>query len=248
MEKPPVDIDTLTVEEKKELVRADCISVLNSTTLGAPELSFTPTKSLHINAIGIPVLSLPATPRELLTKIHNLDGSLAYTSTRAKRSSENCVLTDADGKPLIGTEYFFGPSKDPFLDRLDVPEGSSQEIKTVSKWTSRNHKILLPNGRTCAWIYKKEKGFGTNGAKGTALIMTLGEKRIAVLVRNDKTRTPGSKSYSAGNGGELLLSEHLGSQDGINEDPVVATVLLMLMKEIDRRRTVQFIMITIAAT
>ncbi|CAO2652052.1 Nn.00g003350.m01.CDS01 [Neocucurbitaria sp. VM-36] len=247
-ERPPIDINTITAEEKKELVTADAISVLSSTTLGASELSFTPVKSLHINAKGVPVLRLPVPPAELITTIHNVDGTLAYSSTRAKRSSGNCVLADAEGKALIGTEYFFGPSKDPKLIRLDVSEGIAEEIKTVSKWTSRNHRFLLPDGRTLAWSYKKEKGFGANGTKGTALVLTLDEKRIAVLIRNEETRTPGSKSCNAGNGGELLLGADIGGIDGINEDLVVATVLLMLKKEVDRRRTVQFMMIAGAAS
>ncbi|KAH7377617.1 hypothetical protein BKA66DRAFT_152667 [Pyrenochaeta sp. MPI-SDFR-AT-0127] len=240
-EKPPVDINRITEQEKKELVIADTVSVLSDTTLGFASGSFIPVKSLHINAKGSPVLRLPLPLAELETTIHNFDGSLAYTSTRAKKSSGNCVLTDADGKALIGTQYFFGPSKDPVLSRLDVAEG--QDIKTVSKWTSRDHKFLLPDGRILAWTYKKEKGFGAQGAKGTALVLTLGDKRLAALVRNDETRTSGSKSCSAGNGGELVLGEDVGGKDGVNEDLVIATCLLMLKKEIDRRRTVQFMMI-----
>ncbi|KAJ4375994.1 hypothetical protein N0V83_001274 [Neocucurbitaria cava] len=252
-EKPPIDINTLTVEEKKDLVSADTISVLSSTTLDASSPTFTPVKSLHINAKGTPVLCLPVPPAELITAIHNPDGSLAYTSTRAKRSSGSCVLTDAEGTALIGTEYFFGPGKDPKLIRLDdVPEGTtaadSQEIKTASNWTSRNHRFLLPDGHTFAWSYKKEKGFGANGFKGTALVLTLGEKRVALLIRNDETRTPGSKSCSAGNGGELVLGSDVGGEVGIDEDLVVATVLLMLKKEVDRRRTVQFMMIASAVS
>lgn len=243
-EKPPIDINTLSNEEKKELITSDAMSIMSSTTLGASELSFTPAKSLHINTKGSPLLRLPTPLRELEVTIHNFDGSLAYTSTRAKRSSGNCVLTDAQGNALIATEYFFGPSKDPFLKRVDVPEGISHEIKTVSKWTSRNHKFLLPDGRTFEWSYKKEKGFGTNGSKGTALVLTLNEKRIAALIRNDETRTTGSKPCSAGNGGELVLGEDIGGKDGINEDLVIATALLMLKKEVDRRRAVQFMMIT----
>jgi hypothetical protein len=140
---------------------------------------------------------------------------------------------------LIATEYFFRPNKDPVLRRLDANEGT-QEIKTVWKWTSHNHKFLLPDGHTLAWTYKKEPGFGTRGAKGTALVLTLGERRITALVRNDDTRTPGSLNTIAGNGGELALGEDVGGKAGLGEDLVVATCLLMLKKEIDRRRAVQF--------
>ena len=242
-EKPPIDIATLSSSEKRELVEADAISVLSSTTtLGISDLLFTPAKTLRIDAKGVAALRLPTPHADLETTIHNFDGSFAYASTREKKSSGNCILSDANGNALIATEYFFGPSKDPVLRRLDVGEGA-QEIKTVSKWTSRNHKFLLPDGRTLAWTYKKEPGFGSRGAKGTALVLTLGERRIAALVRNEDTRTPGSLATSAGNGGELVIGEDVGGKAGIGEDLVVATCLLMLKKEIDRRRTVQFMVI-----
>jgi hypothetical protein len=247
-EKPPTDIDVLTTEEKKELMTADSISITSSTTPGAAELAFAPAKSLYVNTKGIAALRLPTPPAELEITIHNPDGSLAYNSIRAKRSSGNCVLTDSDGKALIATEYFFGPSKDPVLHRLELDENIASNIRTVSKWTSRNHTFLLPDGRTCKWTYKKERGFGAKGTKGTALVLTLGDKRMAVLIRNDETRTSGSKSCSAGNGGELVLGKDVGGKDGIEEDLVVATCLLMLKKEIDRRRTVQFMLIASAVS
>lgn len=247
-DQPPVDINALTTDEKKELITADTVSILSNTTLTASEVAFTASKSLFINTTGIAALRLPIPPSELQITIQNQDANLAYTSTRAKKSSGNCVLADAAGKPLIGTQYFFGPSKDPLLTRLDIEEGVAQPIKTLSKWTSRHHIFLLPDNRSFNWAYRKEPGFGANGAKGTALVLTLGEKRLAALIRNEETRTPGSKSCSAGNGGELVLSDEVGGEDGINEDLVVATCLLMLKKEIDRRRTVQIMMIAGVAT
>lgn len=90
---------------------------------------------------------------------------------------------------------------------------------------------------------KKEKGFGTDGAKRTALVMEVESKRVAVLISNDDTRTLGSKTCSAGNGGELRLGADCGGKMGISEDLVVATCLHMLEKEIDRRRSVDFMMI-----
>lgn len=247
-EKPPVDINTLTTEEKKELITEDAVSILSTTTLGSSDLGFVSAKSLHISTKGVPALRLPLPPKELETIILNFDGSLAYASTRGKRNSGNCVLTDADGKALIKTEYFFGPNKTPVLNRLDIPEGISSEIKTVSKWTSRSHEFLLPDNRVIKWEYQKQKGFGADGAKGTALVLMLGDKRLAALIRNGDTRTSGSKSCSAGNGGELVLGENIGGKEGVNEDLVIATCLLMLKKEIDRRRVVQMMMIAAAVS
>jgi hypothetical protein len=248
IEGPAVDITMLSEQEKKELIIADTASINSSTTLGESEPSFTPAKSFHINTRGIPVLRLPLPPSELEISVHDRDGSTAYTSRRTKRSSGNCVLSDAEGKPLISTTYYFGPSKDPLLSRLDVPEGTTHVIRTTSRWTSRNHTFLLPDGRTLTWRYKKEAGFGTKGAKGTALVLEFDGIRIAALIRNDETRTMGSKSCSAGNGGELVLSELVNGKHGPTEELVIATCLLMLKKEIDRRRTVQFMMISSAVS
>ncbi|KAF2251331.1 hypothetical protein BU26DRAFT_563272 [Trematosphaeria pertusa] len=250
LESPSIDIKQLSEKEKQELIAADAASITSGTTLGAAShLPFQPAKSLHINTKGIPVLRLPLPPSELTITIHNPDGTVAYQSTRERRSSGNCVLTDPDGRELIGTTYFFGPKKDPVLTRLDVGgDGDSNTIKTVSKWTSRSQKFLLPDGRTFDWEYKKEKGFGGEGKKGTALVLTMDGKRIAALIRNEETRTPGSKGCSAGNGGELVLGDEVGGKEGVSEEVVVATCLLMLKKEIDRRRAVQFMMLAAAAS
>ncbi|KAF2032167.1 hypothetical protein EK21DRAFT_61569 [Setomelanomma holmii] len=219
--------------EKKELIIADTVSVTSTTTLGASELSFIPAKSFHITTRGRPVFHLPLPPFELEIVIHSFDGSVAYTSKCTKRSSGNCVLSGADGKSLISTSYFFGPSKDLLLCRLDVAPGTTYEIKTTSKWTSRDHTFSLPDGRTFAWQYKREVGFGAKGTKGTALALVFEGKRFAALIRNDETRTPGSKCCSAGNGGELVLSEHADGKNGLAEEVVIAICLLMLKKEID---------------
>ncbi|OAF98780.1 uncharacterized protein CC84DRAFT_1223526 [Paraphaeosphaeria sporulosa] len=247
-EKPPVDMSMLSDQDKKELVIADTESVVSGITIDGAEAAFTAARSYHIHAKGVPVLRLPAPPSELVTTVSNLDGSIAYQSTRERRSSGNCVLTDAEGHPSIATQYFFGPGKDPVLRRVDVEDGEDNVIKTVSKWTSRAQKFLLRDGRTFDWEYKKEKGFGGQGTKGTALVLTMNGRRIAALIRNEETRTPGSKSCSAGNGGELVLGQEVGGKEGISEELVIATVLLMLKKEIDRRRTVQFMMIAAAVS
>ncbi|KAF2794264.1 hypothetical protein K505DRAFT_407629 [Melanomma pulvis-pyrius CBS 109.77] len=243
VERAPIDLTLLSDNEKRELIAADTASITSGTTLGAPH-SFQPTKSLTINTKGTPALRLPLPSSELQISIHNPDGSVAYLSTRARRSSGNCVLTNAEGREVIGTTYFFGPGRDPVLHLLGGVEGKENDIKTMSKWTSRAQKFVLPDGRTLEWEYKRERGFGGKGKKGTALVLSMQGKRVAALVRNDETRTPGSKSCSAGNGGELVLGELVGATEGVSEEVVVATSLLMLKKEVDRRRSVQIMVIT----
>lgn len=237
---PPLDPSLLSDQDKKELIISDSISITSSTTLGVSTLSFTPAKSLHINTRGIALIRLPTPPSQLETTVHDSDGNIVYTSTRAKRNSGSCVLTDANGAALISTTYYFGPGKDPILHLL---EGVAEDITTVSKWTSRTQNFRLPDGRTFTWSYKREAGFGASGTKGTALVLTLGEKRLAALIRNDETRSPGSRSCNAGHGGELVLGEDVNAKNGLGEDLVVATCLLMLKKEVDFRRTVQMLVV-----
>ena len=247
VEKPPLDIKTLSEDEKRELVEADALSVLSGTTISAADISFTPVKTLHIATRGIPVLRLPLPIKELEIAVLDDNGALAYTSTRAKKSTNNCVLTDAQGTPLIATEYFFGPGRHPVMKRVDVGDGVVHEITTTNKWTKRDVEFVQPDGLAFTWAYKKQKGFGAQGEKGTALVLTLGERRVAALIRNKETRSEGSKSCSAGNGGLLVLGEGLGQKGSISEDMVVATCLMMLKKEIGRRKMVQVMMIAAAS-
>lgn len=67
---------------------------------------------------------------------------------------------------------------------------------------------------------------------------------VALFVRNEETRTPGSGASSAGNGGRLMAD--LGAWD--DEDKmervmvpvlIVTTLIVMLKKEVDRRRAAQ---------
>jgi hypothetical protein len=79
LEQPAIDIKLLSETEKKELVDAETASITSGTTLGAPtsapELAFKPSKSFHINAKGASVIRLPTPPKELVTTIHNFDGT-----------------------------------------------------------------------------------------------------------------------------------------------------------------------------
>ncbi|KAF2703744.1 hypothetical protein K504DRAFT_495291 [Pleomassaria siparia CBS 279.74] len=237
IENVPVDISLLPERERRELVIAETASITNGTTLGASS-SLQPVKSLTISTQGKP-----------LTPAYNTDGSIAYLSDRTQRSLGNCVLTDADKMEVISTTYFWGPGKDPVLHLIGAA-GKNDEIKIASKWTSRAQTFVLPDDRTFEWHYKREKGFvgidqKGDEKKGTALVLTMEEKRVAALIRNDHTRTLGSKSCSAGNGGELILGELAArGKESVSEAVVVATCQPMLKKEVDRRRTVQIGMIS----
>ncbi|KAF2014576.1 hypothetical protein BU24DRAFT_423484 [Aaosphaeria arxii CBS 175.79] len=224
----------LSEKDQKELTIAETASITSDTTLGgASEFIFNPTKSLHIVAQGIGSFRRPGPCSELQINIVNPDSTIAYQSVRPQMWKGNCVLSDAEGRELIATEYFFGPGRDPIIHIIDTV---NSQIKTVSKWFSRTHTFPLPDGRTFTWEYRREMGFGDDGKKGTALVLTLEGRRVAALIRNKKTRTPGTKPCYSGNGGELLLGEEINGKEGISEELVVATCILMLKKEIDRNR------------
>jgi hypothetical protein len=73
--------------------------------------------------------------------------------------------------------------------------------------------------------------------------------RVAQLVRSEAYRTPGTRASTAGNGGRLQMA--LEAEDGrgllVDEVVVVVTCLVML-KEIDRLRTVQIMAMSAAAS
>lgn len=73
-------------------------------------------------------------------------------------------------------------------------------------------------------------------------------QRIAQLVRNETTRTPGTRPSDAGNGGELRIDDAAAAAAGIPEELIVSTLIMMLKKEMDRRRTVQFILLGVLAS
>jgi hypothetical protein len=210
-------------------------------------------KVLLINARGVGLIRLPAPSRELEIAVTDTDGHVVYTSTRAKACSGDAVLSDDTGD-VVATKYFWGPGKDPVMHRLPtsaekhadeaLKPDDGEEIKTKSKWTSRSHVFTLPDGKQFEWRYAKQPA---NERNQKARLLVLCEKldktekrqgrKVAQLVRSDDTRTPGSTKNAAGNGGELTLVD--GCNDILDESIVVATCLLMLKKEIDRRRALQ---------
>lgn len=196
--------------------------------------------------------------KELEVPISDVNGNVVYMSTRATKKSNNAVLSDAGGN-LIATKYFWGPGRDPKMYFVmqnplnkeydgaekngngvisdELPLGD--EIQTKSKWIRSTHQFIMPDGRQFQWHYAKDTNI--NGGYQTEKMLVCREmngkhtgRRIAQLVRNDETRTPGTKKNDAGNGGELIIdmeNAHL-----IEEPVVVATCLMMLKKEVDRRK------------
>lgn len=98
---------------------------------------------------------------------------------------------------------------------------------------------MAPNGSAFVWRYVRSKE-----AEGTLLVLEKKDgsssgpvRRIAQLVRNEHTRPAGTSGCAAGNGGELVFVQ--GAELELDEALIIATCILMLKKEVDRRRAIQ---------
>jgi hypothetical protein len=263
-EPPAYDFKELNPAVHKDLI-ADLRSINSTSTDLTPVTGteFIPSKTLLLNARGIRLIRLPIPSGELEIPITNTNGDIVYLSTRAKRCSGDAVLHDASGKQLLVSKHYFGPGRDPNIRLLDKGAGDEAVVVTRSKWTSRRQEFVLPDGKIFTWRYVREvDAFASTQGKEkrrTHLVLELTDasataneksakgtergKRIAELVRNDEARTPKTRPSDAGNGGELKIDAAFCESVGIREDVVVASCLIMLKKEIDRRRAVQFIIL-----
>ncbi|KAK4866129.1 hypothetical protein LT330_008869 [Penicillium expansum] len=109
----------------------------------------------------------------------------------------------------------------------------------------------MPGDKQFEWEYAKEKR--ADGQKINLIVFRAVEEKkgkiketqrhgIAQLVRGEDSRTPGTSRSSAGIGDELQIDEAALQSLELDEAVIVATCL-MLLKEIDRRRMIQFAMI-----
>ncbi|KAL1956322.1 hypothetical protein VTO42DRAFT_7405 [Malbranchea cinnamomea] len=251
------DDERLSLADKELELKSSAASISTTNTavesLGPENCSFTPGRSFFIGANGVRAIRLPFPSSQLEIPIYHSDGSLAYVSTREKKCSGNAVLSSPKLGDLVSTSYFFGPKRDPVIRLLQSPNSDplQDEIKVTGKWTSRTQSFVAPNGSTFIWRYVRQKGTTSawDCCDGTSRLLVLEKKtdegpvtgpgqRIAQLVRNKHTRPKGTSKSTAGNGGELVLARD--AKLVLDEALIVATCILMLKKEIDRRRALQF--------
>ena len=208
--------------------------------------SFCPSRTLKVNALGIRALRLPFPSRQ--REIVVSDGSEVYVSTRNKRWSGDCILSSPKTGSLIQTAYFFGPNPT-ILHLLQSPGVIPDEVEMTGRWTSRSTSFIF-KGVEFEWKYAKEKR--PDGKRRHLIILQMVNKkdeprRIAQLARDRETRTPGTSKCRAGNGGELQIDDAALVESELEESIVVATCLVMLKREIDRRRMIQCAVIIGAA-
>lgn len=244
---------TFEPQTKDKEIHSSALSVTSNTSCTLVEsTSFCPSRILTVNARGIAAFRLPLPSRQTEIFIYNPDGTEAYVSTRDNRWSGNAVLCHPKRGSIIRTEYFFGPGRDPLVQLLQTAD-HQQEVTVSGKWTSRTMRFTMPGGTPFEWRYAKEKR--ADGQKVNLIVLCAVEgkdqaskgNRIAQLVRGHDARTPGTKRCSAGNGGELQIDDALTQSLELDEAIIVATCLMMLKREIDRRRMIQCAVIAGAA-
>lgn len=238
----------LEVETKEWDVRSDSVASFDTSETLIDDPAFTPGSIFHIHAAGIPVFRLPLPSSELEINVFHNDGSLAYTSTREKRCSGNAILSHPKLGELVSTTYFFGPGRDPEIRLIQSGNTDQPVFKVKGQWTSRSITLTDNEGKAFTWSYTNVKE--PSGKKAHVLVLRKKEgksdgKVLAQLIRGEETRTPGSKPSTAGNGGQLVLDQDAPS--AMDESLIIATCLMMLKKEIDRRRSTQYAMLAGAA-
>ncbi|KID91565.1 hypothetical protein MGU_01535 [Metarhizium guizhouense ARSEF 977] len=233
---------------------------------------FRPTHTYQVESEGHPLLALPLAPRPSPIGVFAVrpDGSLgplAYQSLRHARCSGDSVLVRADDPlalaPLCSTTYRFGPGRPPRIQlHGELARGCEAFEVTGEGVCTRAHTVRTHLG-TLRWRYAGRRETRAAGASSLLVmervtsVATPGggtaerRRRVAQLVRSEALRTPGTTRATAGNGGRLLmdLGEWAGgkAEERAAEVLVLSSCLVMLKKEIDRRRAAQFMVLAGAA-
>ncbi|KAL3420440.1 hypothetical protein PVAG01_08939 [Phlyctema vagabunda] len=209
-----------------------------------PVVPFSPTASFHIQSDGKSPLSFPLPPKQLQISILALESSQpVYTSIRPNRRFGSCYIVDAKDKSkaaIARTTYNPGPCQEPEVSigrDGDEKDADVFEMHSVTMTSRRVEFESKKHGRF-EWRYGKRHERRAAGKVNDLLILEKisgdARRKVAQLVRSDDTRTPGTKSTYAGNGGRLDIDV-----DQVNTLLVLATVLVMLKKEVDRLRMLQ---------
>ncbi|KAF2667585.1 hypothetical protein BT63DRAFT_295490 [Microthyrium microscopicum] len=267
------DIKNLSIQDQKDLESSSVHS--GDSTVPPYSTSFNPSKTFRINARGVELIHLPIPSKELEIPIYNSDGSLAYTSTREKRSSGNAILSAPGRGDLVASNYKFGPMREPTMTMLQGREGVN-EVLVSGKWTSRtqrfsyaavpinfdwvNRKELVqtssdPSATMANEMAEKDGSKSKDKTKKCSLLVLEVQgkdkddiTRVARLLRDEENRTAGTGYMTAGKGGALAIDELAAKGLGIPEELIVASCIMMLKKELDRRRAAQFAMMAGAAS
>ena len=233
------------------------------------QATFCATKSLQIESAGHPLIALPICLRPTPTPVYSVTpsgqiGELAYESLRTKKHSGNSILVRAGGDseaPICSTTYRFGPGRPPRLCLHGLRE-TEEEYEVLNKGCTTRAQTIRTHLGTFEWRYATRQERKIEGADSLLildLVSTVSidgkaqERRhkVAQFVRNDEYRTAGSRGSTAGNGGRLMMDlrdwmDTKGEEEQM-EVLAVATCIVMLKKEVDRRRMHQAIVLMSAS-
>ncbi|KAH8907236.1 hypothetical protein BR93DRAFT_928106 [Coniochaeta sp. PMI_546] len=232
-----------------------------------------PWLSLPIPPKPIPIPIFDVNPED-----NSLSSEPRYISVRPGRGSGSSYLVSGashDAKPLSTTTYRFGPGKPPSVS-LFLPssqghrdaEGEEEAWDTFSilstSLLSRSQRLHHTRLGTFEWRYAsraERKAMKANSVLVLDKIVKVAvaggkeeeiRRTVALFVRNEETRTPGSSAGSAGNGGRLMVDLSAWDEgEKIEREMavvlVVTTAIAMLKKEVDRRRAQQIAIIAASA-
>lgn len=191
--------------------------------------------------------------------------------------------TDIEWKPLSTTTYRFGPGRPPSVS-LFLPashqqhepngvEGQEEPWDTCNilstSLISRSQMLRHTRLGTFEWRYARRaerRALKANSVLVLERIIHVAvagspkneeiRRTVALFLRNQELRTPGTSAGSASNGGRLMIDLSVweeGDGEGGKVDRemavvlVVTTVVAMLKKEVDRRRAQQIgVMVAVA--
>lgn len=174
---------------------------------------------------------------------------LGSYSPAASNSFPGTVTTSEDVAQILGAEL---PSKTEAIHvTSDGYHTRSQTMRTplgTFRWRygTRTERREATPSATSLLVLEQITTFSLPGGKKREEER---RRRVAQLVRSDETRTEGSTRHTAGNGGRLdvdlgeWLREGRKGEVEEMETLVVASCLVMLKKEVDRRRLHQAIVL-----
>ncbi|KAL6855196.1 hypothetical protein ACO1O0_006334 [Amphichorda felina] len=173
--------------------------------------------------------------------------------------------------PVCATTYRFGPGRPPRIRLLgpDADVGcSDEEFEVVGRGRTTRAVSVRTHLGTFQWRYANKAERKAAGADsllvlervttvaraGTSSSISSSKteeqrRRVAQLVRSDEFRTAGTGRSTAGNGGRLMMDLREWAEGDCKGEArqmevfVVASCIVMLKKEVDRRRLHQAIVI-----
>src|SRR5262249_40419399 len=142
-----------------------------------------PTRALQLEAYGHPLIALPLAPRPIPINVYEVTptgqvGAEVYTSLRAKRCSNSCILFragDASQEPLCSTVYRFGPNRPPRImlhgeasspseassssssPTLDSQSGHEETFEVVDRGCTTRAQVIRTHLGPFVWRYAGRK-------------------------------------------------------------------------------------------